>query len=679
MMRRAGFRRDIQGLRAIAVLAVVAQHAGATWAPGGFIGVDVFFVVSGFLITSLLVRELAETGRIDLPAFTARRARRILPAALVVVVLTVVGAYGIVSPLRRETLLADAVASALFVPNYAFAVRDADYFGDETPSLFQHYWSLGVEEQWYLVCPALLLAAWAVGRRLGGRRGARGAVAVALGIVLAGSLAAVVALTPVSQPWAFFALWTRMWEFAVGALIALVPAAAVARIPGLVRAALGWAGLAGILAAIALIGESSAFPGVLVLLPVLSTGAVILAGIGQDAPPRGSAGAVIGSRPFVFVGEISFSLYLVHWPLIVAGALLAPGLPWLPAALGVASIPVAWALFRLVEQPTRRARVLVDARPRRTLLSAAGATAAVALAAGTALAVAPEPALATQTRVAHAEPAVPPEVTPVVPANLEPGLADAPDDESEVYDDGCNLGYQGERPRPCSFGEGDERMVLWGDSHAAHWVPGVLRAAEERGMALTTHTKSRCSSALARHVLDGSAFGACDRWRSAVLDELREDPPEVLVLANYADEEVPGGVDAGQAWRDGLREVVDALPETRVLLLADTPDLGTSPLDCLAMNLEHAAVCAVPESEAVRGAGRDAVREVARETRAEEIDLLPYFCAPIDGAASEEPACAPILGGLLVYRDSHHLTATFAEAMGGALAEAIDSAVDGRG
>ncbi|GGH39957.1 acyltransferase family protein [Microbacterium album] len=666
------FRADIQGLRAVAVLAVVAQHAGLAWAPGGFVGVDVFFVVSGFLITGMLVRELEQTGRIDLPAFTARRARRILPAALVVLVPSAAVAYAVVSPLLRDRTVTDAIATALFVPNYVFALRDTDYFADATPSVFQHYWSLGVEEQWYLVCPALLLAAWVLGRRRGQ---ARHAVVIALVAVTVVSFVACVLVTSQSQPWAFFALWTRAWEFGIGALVALLPAALVRRVPLAGAVALGWAGLAGILITVVFVGETHAFPGAIALLPVASTAAVILCGSRlalAEHRPRFGPDLVLTPRPMQFVGGISYSLYLVHWPLLLLIPALLPGEwrgPWLSAALGLAGIPLAWLLYRGIEQPVRRARALVAGAPRRTLWAALAGTVVVAALGAATLAFAPAPALATSSTVPRTAPAAPPDATPFVPANLTPTIPEAPEDEPAMYADGCNLGYADAEPTPCSYGEpSGPRVVLWGDSHAAHWAPALIDVAQRERLDAVVHTKSRCSSAFRVHVLGDGPFEACDEWRAAVLAELRADPPDVLIVTGYAEEAPPEGTDPATAWRDGLREIVDALPDsTSVVLLADSPDLKRRPLDCLLEHLEDALACGAPAAEALAGPTREAMREVAATTRAHLVDLTPYFCAPPEDGG----LCPAISGGVLMYRDSHHLTATFSTALGPALGEAI--------
>ena len=299
--KRSTFRPDVQGLRAIAVLLVVLYHSGVETLSGGFIGVDAFFVISGFLITTHLLESLATHGRISFPAFYARRARRILPAALLVAALTTVAAWIWMPPLALEEVVRGAIATAFYVPNFLFAVQGTDYLAGTSPSVFQHYWSLGIEEQFYLFWPAILGAGFVLCRRREGRL-----FAVAAVLTLASSLAGVLWMG-ISTPWAFFGLHTRAWELGVGALIAfLLRSRAARRLQHPAVGLLAWAGLAALLAGALLYDDATAFPGAAAALPVLATAAMI---VGGNASGGLHATRLLGLAPFQLIGAISYSLY----------------------------------------------------------------------------------------------------------------------------------------------------------------------------------------------------------------------------------------------------------------------------------------------------------------------------------------------------------------------------------
>ncbi|MBV9513135.1 MAG: acyltransferase, partial [Mycobacteriaceae bacterium] len=324
--RRRDFRPDIEGLRAVAVVAVVLFHAGIPGVSGGFVGVDVFFVISGFLITGLLWRDVEAHGRIRLGRFYGARARRLLPAAATVIVVTAVAATVLVPPLQARSALGDAIACALYVGNYRFALQGTDYLAaDAPPSPLQHYWSLGVEEQFYLVWPALIIAtAWLVHR--GTRRPRHAAprsaapYVLVLSAVAAVSLAVSLAWTHALPSWAFFSLPTRAWELAAGGLVAMTQAY-WRRLTGVAALIGGWGGLTLVIATCLELGNRTPYPGTAALLPVLGTALVI--GVGCAAPDTGPERGVARalSLPLMrLIGRVSYSWYLWHWPVL----LLAP-------------------------------------------------------------------------------------------------------------------------------------------------------------------------------------------------------------------------------------------------------------------------------------------------------------------------------------------------------------------
>ncbi len=385
---QTGFRPDIEGLRAVAVLAVVLFHAGVPGVGGGYVGVDVFFVISGFLITGLLWREANTTGSVRLRRFYGARARRLLPASATVGVITAIGSAVLLPPLQARTVIGDGITSALYVGNYRFILQGVDYFASHIPSPFQHYWSLGVEEQFYLVWPALIIGtAWLI-RRVRRRSRAEATSSqrpylVVLALVAALSFALSLVVTYWAPFVAFFSLPTRAWQLAVGGLVALT-AGQWRRLPPRAAAIAGWAGLALILLACTRLIATTLYPGIAPLLPTL--GAALVIGAGCAAPSQG-CGRVLAVSPMRAIGRMSYSWYLWHWPVLV----LAP--PLLGHPLGLAgrlaaalvSGGLAVLTLRVIENPLRFAAPL--RRSALGSLALGGAATAVAVCVGLALLV----------------------------------------------------------------------------------------------------------------------------------------------------------------------------------------------------------------------------------------------------------------------------------------------------
>jgi peptidoglycan/LPS O-acetylase OafA/YrhL len=690
---KAGFRADAEGLRGLAVLAVVLFHAGLPGFRGGYVGVDVFYVLSGFLITGLLWGELQRTGRISFAGFYGRRARRLLPAAVLVLVATVVAAYVVLSPLQARSVCADALSAALYVANYRFALLQTDYLASGAgPSPIQHYWSLGVEEQFYLLWPLLLFAVRpAFGRRL--RRKPRPiGIFAALLVVTAISFVLSLRLTGSNEPWAFFSLPTRAWELGVGGLVALaVPL--LRRLAPAVAAGLAWSGLAAVVAGIVLLSEATPFPGMAALLPVLGAGAVLAGGsaTGRSGPTR-----LLGAPPLLVAGRLSYAWYLWHWPLLVLPA-AAAGHP-LPLqaklALVVVSAALAAATVELVENPVRFAPRLV-ASPARSL-RVAGVLTAVAVAVPLAVtgAVAARPAgrvvqaTTALPSVVHvrAQPSTGPTTDPLlatvqnavaagvqtvqVPGNLDPSLDRANADRAAPFVDGCNITWTAVYQPTCSYGAtaGPHSVVLLGDSHAAQWEPGLRLIARQRGWQLHSWTKATCppleldvwSPVLHR------PYRECAAWRAAMLDRIRQQRPDLVVLgvARHYGPEYKFSV-YSPAWIDGLQRMVEELRATgtRVVVMGPTPHPKSDVPDCLSAHPDDARRCTQPLSKAVDAAGLAAERAVVEKAGGRYVDISPWVCT--------STTCAVVVGNLLVYRDDNHLTTEYPRWLAPLLGEAV--------
>jgi peptidoglycan/LPS O-acetylase OafA/YrhL len=696
-----GFRPDVEGMRAIAVLAVVLFHAGLG-VSGGFAGVDVFFVLSGYLITRMLWTELQRDGRIRFGDFYARRIRRLLPAAVVVLVATAVAVAALLPPLRVRGALGDVLAAALYGANYRFALEQTDYLNSDAPaSPVQHYWSLGVEEQFYLLWPALLLVA-ALGL-VRGARPSRARAGTALALVGAGSLALSVHLTRVSQPWAFFALPTRAWELAAGGLIAL-GAPALRRLPSAVAGPLGWAGLATVAAAVLLLDTGTPYPGTAAVAPVAGTAAVLAAGV---RPVRGGAAVLLGRAPLRFAGRISYSWYLWHWPVLVLvpvalgrALTLAEGL-----ALAAASGALAYGTVRLVEDPVRfsarlrrpgRSLVLGAVLPVVVALACAGAVRAVPLPRGTGgpAGVAALPPISRSTAPARTTPsaadrrlaaATAPVLaavraavrTSAVPANLTPPVADAHADKARPFVDGCHLSYTATVSPRCTYADAtaSKSIVLFGDSHATQWFPALDAIAAARHWRLVVLTKSTCPPVeipLVSPVL-GRTYTECATWRADALARIRALHPLAVVIGvarHYGD--IYGFSVYGRSWVTGMARTVAEVRATgaAAVVLGPTPKPPFDVPDCLSEHLSDATACATPTAAAVNGAGEAAERAATTRAGGTYLDVSRWVCTAT--------TCPPVVGRLLVYRDDNHLSTAYPAWLAPLVAVDLDRAVAAR-
>lgn len=659
------FRGDIQGLRAIAAGAVLIYHAGVPFATGGYVGVDIFFVISGFLITSLLLRELESSGKVSFGQFYARRVRRILPASFVVLALSVVAAMIWYPPLLIPGMRRDAVATALYVPNYLFANDGTLYLADKTPSLFQHYWSLGVEEQFYLAWPLLLFLGYKLFRHVQGKRLLGGALAV----IVAASFVSSLWYTQASQPWAFFSLPTRAWELGIGGLSAFLLTYRPKPLTGTRAAVVGWIGVAGLAVSIFLFGAETTFPGFAATVPVVSTALVIIAG--DAAAPR-SPTAMLSTRPMLWLGLISYSLYLVHWPILripqMAAGLDNPLPTWGTLLLGATSVPAAYLMYRFVENPMRHASFLTRAKARRSLLCALAGSLAACLLANAAFTYSASKSLYSNREAPLTVLQSPPQFTDYVPRNLQPDLREAQDDTALPFQDGCHLDFTTTEPADCVYGDpAAPRLVLFGDSHAAHWFPAVLNYAQTHGYALELHTKSSCPSAEVEVLRDGLPYDECDQWRDAVVEQVNAEHPAAVILSNYDSIAVDVGNDGyASTWGDALRTTVENL-DVPSILIADTPDLGTGPSICLSVHLEDATTCSLPPEQALRASTRRAEQQLSTDLGVPYIDLTDLMCS--------DDLCAPIIGNTLLYLDSDHMTATFSAQLSAPLAKELDAAL----
>jgi peptidoglycan/LPS O-acetylase OafA/YrhL len=661
---RSERRSDIEGLRAIAVLGVLAFHAGLPFVPGGYVGVDVFFVISGFLITGLVAAEMRETGRVSFPRFYARRIKRLLPAAGLVLVVTAAASAVIMSPLARGLAGDDIVSAALYVSNWHFAAQQTDYLAVNTsPSPVLHYWSLSVEEQYYVLWPLILVGTVWIARR----RSLVAARAVLLAVLAVGLLSLVwsIVWTGVNPPFAFFGTMTRAWELALGGLLALT-AGAWTRATPLARALVGWLGLAAIVWSMLVLNEDVPFPGTAALVPALGAAGVLAAGLPRLAGRRSRAstvdpgpGFLLALRPMRSVGRVSYSLYLWHWPPLVLVP-IAIGAPLTPLAgcvvVALAAVPAVLS-HRYVEEPFRRSTRLVDL-PRRAAVLAVVVTVA-GVGAGVLLG---STAPATVIDVS-----VPQSNGTVTQVKLDPSTARQ--DVPSPYNDGCHAGFRDKVPKSCVYGDkkSKQRVALLGDSHAIQWFPALEPLAKAEGWALEVDTKSSCSAGDVTQYEKKNihrVYTECPIWRNELLQRWTDDPasrPDVVIVASRDLLTVMDGgtrlsaVASLQAQRAGLERTFTRLEGLgiRVVLIGDVLSPGFDEPDCLSTHLDDPMACSFDAAGAAPQLAAD--RAAAAAAGVPVIEVTPTLCP--DGT------CPPIHDGVMVYRDGHHLTATYVQTL----------------
>ncbi|GAB3661521.1 acyltransferase family protein [Nocardioides korecus] len=664
-------RPEVQALRAAAVLLVVGFHLWPVRLTGGYVGVDVFFVISGFLITSHLLREVEREGRVSFGRFWARRARRLLPAAYTVLAAAAVATYVWLPRVAWEQSFREIIASSLYVQNWRLAADAVDYLAaDNAPSPVQHYWTLSVEEQFYLVWPVLLVLTVLVARRMGWNR--RVAVAVALSAVTAASLAYSSWLTGANPSAAYFVTPTRVWQFGAGALLALhaTRSGAGSTGPGrldTVRALLSWAGVAALLWCGFAFTAATPFPGTAALVPVLGALAVIAAG----APGgRLSPVPLMSLRPVQYVGDVSYAVYLWHWPPIVL-------LPYVlghdlrtvdKASILLGTFLLAALTKRYVEDPVRLGtRFGIQRRSvtfALTALVAAGLVGASALGTSAATQAAQRGQAAVADLLKH-----PPRcfgaasMDPRKPCHnpaLDAVLVPAPEAQSEPANPECFPEPADDRLKTCDFGEvGDRsvpRVVLIGDSHARALLPALKDLAARGDISVTTVLKSSCAWSTRRlEGQDALRERTCEHWRSALATWVdrhvtRSDvvltSAYTLFLTGTREERVQG---LSQAWSTVTRRGIP------VVAVRDSPRFHHDPNLCLArLSRVTPDSCSRPRARAFPS--YDAITPAAERTSGVHlVDLTDFYCTA--------RRCRAVIGGVNAFYDRSHLSVAFSRTL----------------
>lgn len=651
---------EIDGLRGVAIVLIVIYHVWFQRVSGG---VDVFLLLSGLFITMTLVRAVERNGRVGFASFYARIARRVFPPALFVLVAVVVATVAFLPQTRWRDVLSDVVASALYAVNWHLASNAVDYLASRNAaSPVQHYWSLAMQAQFYLVWPLLIAFVALLAARFRARL--RTVLAVSLGIVFALSLEYSILLTASNQAWAYFDTFARLWEFALGGLLLL--AAPHLRVPGQVKVVLGWLGLVALVVCGLVFQGGNEFPGWAALWPTLAAALMIIS-VNSGSP--WGVDLLLRSQPLRWLGDRSYALYLCHWPVLICYlAVTERTAASLPGGLLViaASMAIALATRWLVE--IRLPAFGFGHRTNRGGAVLAGSGVAVVLV----VAVGWQGLIVWQQQPVHAADhrdypgaAYLAYGGQLADVPYRPDALSAKDDLAVVYERPCHQqDMTDSEVTTCILGPEDSTytIAVVGGSHAAHWVPALQELAGPNRWRIVSITKGACRFDSHHQSVNEQATASCRQWNENVIGTLSQLRPDAVLTNSTTG---GGGWDhTPEGFLVQWRRLADlGLP---VLALRDTPWHSADVPECVAVHGPDGAECAVDRAEA--GLDRPAAVE-SRPDLPENVrflDLTDYVCEP--------QRCPAVIGNVLVYRDPHHLSATYARTLAPFLGAAIAGA-----
>lgn len=671
--RRSVFRTDIQALRALAVGLVVLNHLWPNRITGGFVGVDVFFVISGFLITAHLTKEIIGTAKLSLARFYARRIKRLLPVAFLVLALGSVAVFLWVPYSEWERTAREVLMSVLYIENWSLAAQSVDYSAlNGNATIAQHYWSLSVEEQFYFVWPLVLYGLYVLGKRFGMPRQV---MAIGLGSITLASLAFSIYFTATNPNPAYFVTSGRVWEFAVGGLLALAATRiSLTRTGATALATMGWAV---ILLAAMTFTQRTPFPGWTALLPVLGTVCVIASGTGRPTAPLGS---LVGWRPIQFVGDTSYSIYLWHWPMIVVAPYLLGGAmtTWQKLGLALLCLPLAW-LSKVLVEDTGKSWEVFGKTPRTTFVAMLVGILIVAIMSGGLTlghkfkeAQAHELALKSEQLIqACYGPAAFPQ-REACPEALGPATVTVMGDANwyTVSDPAC-AEIPGRKAAglfgvtECDFSEGKSNAkTAWitGDSHAQQWIPALIHIAKKNQWKLSYSLVGGCPVADVaftgyRGSQDPAGADRCMATSQSIAQLIEFDKPDKIFYSNFSRQE---SVDDGSG-NSQERQYTEGLPKfwqrwvdvgSTVYVLADPPLNGfVRDPNCVVLNPSEPLRCTVPRSIAHPTDPLVVAAEAMDEPKVKLIDLTDHFC--------DATTCYSVVGKVAVYFDPDHLNGKF--------------------
>lgn len=656
-------RKDIQGLRAIAVVAVLLFHFWPNYLTGGYVGVDIFFVISGFLITSHLLRKPPVTRK-ALADFWARRVKRLIPAATIVLFFTVIATLVWLPDTMVQRTLQEAAAAAVYGENWMLAAQATDYLAStEAPTPIQHYWSLSIEEQYYVFWPLLIGMVFLLGRRFMTNKKL---LAIMMGTVFTLSLAYSIYLTNTNPAAAYFVTPTRIWELTIGGIVALL--ALKVKMSHKVTVPMAWAGLTMIGAAVILFTKEVPFPGYTALLPTLGTALVILASIDNT---RWSPRRLLSWKPVQFMGDISYSVYLWHWPVVVIAPFIlgVENLAWWQKILFIlAVIGAAYITKIFVEDPIRSSKILMKTNFRTYAYGIASIAVVVGLSLGF---VGINQAQAREAQAKLDQTLVSGScvgaaairddncqgstqellMTPVV----------AKKDRAVVYADDCWSDRPFERQRVCTYGQEDSkvRIALVGNSHAGMWHAPLADIAKKNGWRLDTYLISQCYT-----VVQPIAFGTpgltenCQAWNEWAIQQVSDGGYNTVILADRTYAKLKDVADSNQYTKQvtAYIDTIDTFREAdvKVFVIRDVPERVDNVPDCVAENGPANGKCNLDRSTVLK---KDPLYEAASKysSNVYALDLSNRFC--------DKTTCRAVIGGIITYFDDGHITNTYAKTL----------------
>ncbi|WP_076261631.1 acyltransferase family protein [Intrasporangium flavum] len=678
----AGPRKDIQALRAIAVTLVVVYHFWPNRLTGGYVGVDVFFVISGFLITlHLLQRPIRRFS--DLFAFWARRVRRLIPAATLVLLATLGASLLWLPQTVHQRVANEVIASALYVENWMLAFTSTDYLAtDQLHSPTQHYWSLSVEEQFYILWPVLIGLAFLVCRRLG--RSFRFAPLGVIAVVSGASLAFSWWFTHDNAAQAYFVSTTRIWELGVGAALAAAVHAGLSLRGTVVRSVLLWGGLAAIAWASWTFTGGTPFPGLAALLPTVGTAAVIAA---RSDDLRPGPFPLWSRRPVQWLGDVSYSVYLWHWPAIVVIPFVLDddNVRWWQKLLLLGLVLVLSAATKRWVEDLMRFTPSIARSTKRSFVLLAVCLAASLGAAGAAHVAISRAEAQTAGPIDTAAQCVGADYfRDAACAGRQVAMLTNPvraaDDKPQVYADDCWNNRPFTRRKVCSYGPKNApvKVALYGNSHAGQWFPPIMRTAKERGWRVDTYIASECYS-----VDIPVSFGTqtlvdnCSAFNQWARDRITSGGYDLVVMSDRTYQPLSGVPAARkvQTAKASYNRVMDAFVKagSRVLVIRDTPGAGTSVPDCVARYADDVARCATKEKVGPgTGLEPDPLADAAAGRTGRDVTRLE-----VTNLLCREGTCPAVLGGLITYFDHGHMTTSFSLTLYPEVSRALRTALQG--